>query len=98
MDSPIVLFFNNLYQSSSSPGVTRRLMMGTGMPETGGIEMEEKTTSFCVVCTDGTDVYFQAYWEKTHSERIGHIATTVAATAERFGHNEFNVVITEISD
>ena len=98
MESPAARSLTIWIQSSSSPGVTRRLMMGTGMPETGGIEMEEKTTSFCVVCTDGTDVYFQAYWEKTHSERIGHIATTVAATAERFGHNEFNVVITEIRD
>ena len=60
--------------------------------------MKERTAAFCVVCTDGVDVYFQAHWERTHSERIGHIATTVAAAAERFGHSAFNVVVTEIND
>jgi hypothetical protein len=35
------MFFNNVDQSSSSPDVMRRLMMGTGMLETGGLEMNE---------------------------------------------------------
>ena len=75
-------------------------MMGTVMPETGGIKMEAigKTTSFCVVCTNGTDVYFQAYWETTPDKRIEHIAGVVSTAAERFGHCAFSVVVTEISD
>ena len=75
-------------------------MMGTVMPETGGIKMEAigKTTSFCVVCTNGIHVYFQAYWETTPDKRIKRIADIVSTAVERFGHCAFSVVVTEISD
>ena len=62
------------------------------------MEAIDKTTSFCVVCTNGIHVYFQAYWETTPDKRIEHIAGIVAKAAERFGHCAFSVVVTEISD
>lgn len=41
-ESPVGRSLTIRIQSSSSPGVVRRLMMGTVMPETGGLEMRVK--------------------------------------------------------
>ena len=93
-ESPVGRSLTKWIQSSSSPGVTRRLMMDTGMSETGGFEVE--TESFCVVCVQGNEVVHCPFWEIEPHQKAELIAKTVARAAETFGQADFDVFVIEI--